>query len=89
MAELKIVFTEDRVPQLEVDTWLAIREGSVDVRAARDLTIVFVVDESGAYLPEEEAKKVVGRLKISQLFEIFGEISKAAQDDAIPPATGG
>ena len=89
MAELKIVFTADRITELEVDTWVALKSNDVSVRAARDLAIVFVVDDNDNYLPEDEARVLIGQLKIRQLFDIFGEIAKGVEEEAIPPATGG
>lgn len=89
MAELKIVFNAERLPELEVDTWVALKSNDVTVRAARDLAIVFVVDDEGNHLPEEEARILIGQLKIRELFAIFGEIAGAIEEDAIPPVTGG
>lgn len=89
MSELKIIFTQDRITELEVDTWVALKSNDVSVRAARDLAVVFVVDDEGNYLPEDKARVLIGQLKIRQLFDIFGEISKGVEEEAIPPATGG
>lgn len=89
MAELKIVFTADRITELEVDTWVALKSNDVSLRAARDLAVVFVVNDEGQYLPEDEARTLIGRLKIRELFDIFAEIAGSIEEDAVPPAIGG
>lgn len=56
--------------RITVDDVIALEDGNVKTRAARDLIAKFVVDETEQYLSDEEARKVIGRLSLAQLMEV-------------------
>jgi hypothetical protein len=78
--------------RMTLDDLIALDEaGGMKPRQMRDLLARFLVDENGAFVPEEDAQKQLGSLKVSELKDAvkkFGEGVKGLKDGAVPPASG-
>jgi hypothetical protein len=88
MPQLRLKVSRERAKYLELDTLIAMEEGQMTTRACRDLVAVFVTDERGEYLPDDEAQKAAGKLRAVDLADVFDRITKEFRELAIPPATG-
>jgi len=67
-------------------------DGNISYRGLRDFLVKHVVGEDDVLLPEDEAKRMVGALKLSELNDALTAINDAIanmKDEAVPPATGG
>ncbi|RMD64622.1 hypothetical protein D6833_04120 [Candidatus Parcubacteria bacterium] len=85
MAKVIVRPNEERLNRcVTVDQMIAMQEGQF--RAIRDVLAYFVVDESGRYVEDyEEAKRILGRLTIGELYELSEEFVGASEDIAVPP----
>lgn len=54
---------------------------------SKNILARFMVDEAGKGIGFDEAKKQLGKLKMSQIEETLQAFTKLMQDDAIPPRT--
>jgi hypothetical protein len=61
----------------------------VDLAPMRDLFAHFVVDEDNKYLPEAEAARTVGRLRLNEIKDAASAFVDAIKDGLLPPANGG
>jgi len=84
--KLKLKIDTDR---LTVDDLIEIEEGSSRrVRQGRDLLARFVTDDEGNFLTFEEAKKVIGKLTITEMNVAVQQLVdgiKRLQESSIPP----
>lgn len=85
--QIKLRFDAQRMlDEVDLDTFIGAQEKQV--RAMRNLLAVFVVDETGQYVPEAEGRKLVGKLKLGQLSQLTGQIGEAGEKAIVPPKNG-
>ena len=88
MPKLNLTIDADR---LTVDDLIAIDEGmTAKPRWVRDLLARFVVDDAGAFIEYEDAKRQIGKLTIPELntaMEQFSQTVKTLQAGAVNPPT--
>lgn len=89
--------TGERVgDELSIDEYIALTEmaGKKDVdtdglRMIINLMAKFVVDERGAYLPQDEARALLGRSPVKQMGPYVQTFIRAVESAAVPEASGG
>ena len=57
------------------------------IGAAKNVLARFVVDESGNPVDFETAKKILGKLPISQIEKVMGDFMNVMTGTALPPPT--
>lgn len=74
--------------RLTLDELIALEEKTT-MRAieARDLLARFVQDETGAFMEEQQARKALGALTITELFEVLRQFKAGVDNLAVPNAT--
>lgn len=85
---IRLKIDEDRVT---LDDLIVLESGVASARFMRDLLARFVTDETGAYLPEDTAQQMIGKLKLSELKQVTEQLTtslKDLQQSAVPPTTG-
>ncbi len=88
MAEnVKFNVTYTRVKDLTVDEFIALQEGNM--RIIKNVLSRFVVDENGQYLPEDQAKPLVGKLTLEQLQGVVSTFTGNVTDTLVPPVNSG
>ena len=78
--QLRIHVTEDR---LTVDDVIAVEDGKM--RGIREVFAKLAVDESGASLPLDEARILVGQLTLKQMKEQAEGLARSLKGSAVPP----
>ena len=81
MSKLNIVVDMERV---ELDDMIALENKTMPMTAMRNLLAKFVVDEKGAYIPFDEACKLVGKLNMRETMETAKKFSESMQGQALP-----
>ena len=74
---------------LTLDDLIAIESGNIKAVAVRDIMARFVVDEAGVALPEDEARRQVGKCSLKELRQVMDTLTETVRSLAVPPATGG
>lgn len=70
-----------------VDQFLGLQEG--DTRNIIEVISLFVWDAGrGRYFSAEKGRKIIGKMKMSEMKELSKSFFKEAQDEAVPPAKG-
>lgn len=89
--KVKIVLTKAKIDEadLTVDEVIALEGGDAPMAATRDLLARFAVGEDGAYLPTAAAKRLLGRLTMTELRGALKEFWGGLRDAQVPPETGG
>jgi hypothetical protein len=72
--------------RISVDEMIALEENKM--RGYRDLLARSLTDESGEYIPFEDAVKVIGKLSLQELEQAAKKFQSAGKD-ALPPGGGG
>jgi len=75
--KIRLKIDPDRIT---IDDLIAIEDGSIKTRAVRDLIARFIVDERGEFLEDEEAKKLVGKLTLTELLRVGAELGAKVQE---------
>jgi hypothetical protein len=70
----------------EFETIELAQEGDVKMRRLRPLVARFMVDESGQPLPHEQAIKVLGKLPLDEVKDVFQKFAEAMTNSAVPLA---
>ncbi len=90
---LRFRVTKERMEELPLDSAIALEDmqlgENVHLRTMRDLFAHFLTAEDGAYLPDAEAQRCLGKLRINELKEVGKQFSDAVKEGVIPPASGG
>ncbi len=90
---LRFRVTKERMEELPLDSAIALEDmqlgENVHLRTMRDLFAHFLTAEDGAYLPDAEAQRRLGKLRINELKEVGKQFSDAVKEGVIPPASGG
>lgn len=72
--------------RLTLDQLIGMQDG--EYKAMRDVLAMSLVDNRGEFLTEDEAKKIIGGLKLSQVLETANEFIKQVRDTAVNPTSG-
>lgn len=84
MAKIHFHIDKARVEdQLTVDQFLGLQEG--DMRIILEVLCYLVQDENGQYLDLEEARPLVGKMKMSQFSEVVQRLTKEIESSMVPP----
>lgn len=84
--------------QIEIGTLVYLEEmldreqSSIKMREVRDLLTIFVVDDDGAALSNEEATAIINKLTLSeamQALQAVGDASSTMKAAALPPGQSG
>ena len=87
-SKLKLKVDGERMlAMVDLDTYIGAFEER-RIKSMRNLLAVFVVDESGQYLPEAQARAAVGKLKLGQLQQLTGQVQEAGEKAIVPPLNG-
>jgi len=92
MTTIQIAVSNARLDTLTVDDMIAVEnvgEGKVSIKAMKAILAKFVVDDSGAYLAESEAVKIVGKIPRPQFYEVVRDFFQKVTDIAVNPTTDG
>lgn len=76
------------IEELTLDDLVALEEGSVSTRILRDLISRFLVDDDGNPIPEEDAIKIAGKMRMREMKEVATALTdeiKRIKDETIPP----
>ena len=87
--EIQLKLNADR---LTLDELVDLESGSYSATFMRNFLSRFVIDENGEFMAENEARKIVGKLTLTQLQTVvndFTESIKGLQAAAVPPESGG
>jgi len=74
--------------RITVDDLIAIEEGKLRTRGARDLLARFVTAEDGSFLSEEEGRVAIGKMTLKELLRVGGELEaevRSLMNSAVPP----
>lgn len=77
--------------RLQVDDLIALEEAPT-LRIMRDILAKFLTDETGAFVEEAEARKVIGQMSVIELnkaAEQFKAAIEELQNSAVPPVQSG
>ena len=78
---IKIKVEQDRLSKsITVDEYIAAEEGKV--RGLKAVLSRFVVNNNGSYIPVEKAKRMLGKLTLSELAELGNQFTQAAEEAA-------
>jgi len=90
MAERELHFNVnlDQAADLEVDTVLALQDGELPLRAARDMVLTFMVDEDNQPLSRDEALERIAHITVRELTAAAVEMARLMEADALPPDSG-
>jgi len=86
--ELRFSFDTDRVSALEVDTVLAMEDGTLSLRALRDLVLTFMVDAHGKPLSREDAEAAIRGITVAEIQEAGQQLFSTLTEAALPPENG-
>lgn len=89
MPKIELKIDENRIT---LDDLIRLEEGDNSTRFLRDLFARFLVDESGEYLPEDEAVHVMGRMTMADVLQVkeqFVAFMGGLKERAVPPEQGG
>ena len=78
--------------RITLDELIEMESGNMTARFMRDFLARFVTNGDGDYLAEEEARKIIGSMNLTQLKETseqFVDSIQELQAAAIPPISGG
>lgn len=89
MAEVTIRVDRARLRELSLDTLIELEEGTLSARAMRELLATFMVDDDDNYLPREEALRIIGQTRMSDVADVLTEFAAQLRAAALPPAAGG
>jgi hypothetical protein len=88
---MKLLFsvTEERLEErdMTIDERLLLMGAGRNLEAMRDILSWFVTDAEGKYLPEGEAKRLVGKVKRSEIGEVWSAFQSALVAMLLPKAT--
>jgi hypothetical protein len=85
MGEIKLRFKLDP-ERLTLDQLIGMQDG--EYKAMRDVLALSLIDERGEFLKDDEAKKTIGGLKLSQVLEAASEFVRQVRDAAVNPTNG-
>lgn len=77
MAKLRLKIDPERI---FIDDLIALEEGTMKTRAARDLIAKFVVDADGTYLSDEEGRAAIGKLSLAELAQVSTQLTDQIQN---------
>lgn len=89
MSVITIQVDRERMAELELDTVIALEEGTLPARATRDLLATFMVDAQGKYVDRETARRIIGKTRVTDLADVLTDFAKQLMGAAVPPASGG
>ncbi len=92
MVEIRINVTAERLDMLTVDEMVAVENvgvGIVSIKDLRGIIAKFVVNGDGAWMPEDEALKVIGKILRPQFLDVAREFFAGVNRTAINPTTDG
>lgn len=87
--QIKLMVDADR---LTVDDIIDLEGAKTPVRIWRDRLARFMVDENDVFIPEDEARLMIGQLSINevrQVIRMFWQKVKELQVSEVPPESGG
>jgi hypothetical protein len=89
MMKLLFSVTEERLEErdMTIDERLLLMGAGRNLEAMRDILAWFLTDVEGKYLPEGEAKRLVGKVKRSEIGEVWGDFQSALVAMLLPKAT--
>lgn len=87
MSQVRLHITAERLDELTLDDWIGLE--AMKFAQLRDALAKFVVNGDGSYLPEAEARAVLGRLRTSEVREVIRQFRERVNALAINPTTGG
>jgi hypothetical protein len=77
----------EAINDLTWDEWIALEEGQG--RGTKNIMARFMVDESGKPISQEEAVKILGKIKLKELAVISSRFWKSLREKAVNPTIGG
>lgn len=84
--------TDDRLDELSWDALIALqkfaRGENEDIEGAKEFCTPFVIGEDNDFLEEEDARRVLGRVKRKVLPELLRQFAATLAEYAIPKANG-
>lgn len=81
---IKIKVDSDRLStSITVDEYIAAEEGKI--KGMKAVLSRFVINNNGTYVPVEKAKRMLGKLTLSELAELGDQFTQAAEDVAAGP----
>ena len=87
MPKINIQVDYDRLNELlTVDEYLGMQEG--DFKTTIEVLSMFIVDDDGNYLSQEEGRKIIGKIAMQDLPPIMEAFTEMLQDKASPPEKG-
>lgn len=92
MALVKLRITDELAKQIELDELVALQElgeGKSRYRELRNLLARFAVNPDNMPIPENEARKLIGSLKLSELNVVADAFFKEVKALAVNPTNGG
>jgi hypothetical protein len=92
MTTININVSQARLDLLDVGDMIAVEEigeGKITAKALRSILSKFVADDKGEYLSEEEAVKLISKIKRPQFVEVVRDFFQKVTDMALNPTTDG
>lgn len=92
MADIRINVTMARLDMLSVDEMVAVEnvgDGIVSIKALRGIIAKFAVNGDDAYLPEDKALLLVGKILRPQFFGVAREFFTKVNELAVNPTIDG
>lgn len=77
--------------KLTLDTLITLQDAASiqNLSEIKPILAAFLADDAGEPLPEEEALRAVGKLRLSELSALLNQLGEEIQAALLPPASGG
>ena len=87
-ARIQFHFDGDQVSLDDIIYIEHIQQGKPSAEELKMLMCHFLVDDKGKYMTEEQAGKILGKLKRQELVDVQERFVEAIQESSIPKASG-